>query len=241
MYELSKTEYAQAVCAALLDQNYFAAPGAGGRQDSMVSSAVMRAISGILRQPSGVRRAEVAPQVTNAGPLASPAFQQRLKTIYAAAAANEIDVAFLGETHRLPSDQRRVNDWIAAVASGTVATPTMVIRERGMDDYKTGGLGCPVVREGSLTTSSNPPNQYLTQYGGDWGFGLSVDQRSMVVAGYLAMCLGGSPQTERERVVILFGERHSAIVTQYLEYFIRHTASWVANRPRNYLVVSSTG
>lgn len=239
MNQLSKSDYAKTVCEALLAESYFGSPGAGGPQDGKVSRSVMRVVAQTVQQPKGVTGTEVAAQRTDAGALTSAKFRQRLAAVYGAAAADEIDVAFLGETHNDAADATRVTDWIAAVTGGTVAAPTFVIRERGMN-YATGTLACPVVREEDLTSSPNAPTQYLAQYAGNWGIGLSVDQRSMVVAGYLAMCLAASPQDARERVVIVFGERHANIVTQYLEYFIRHTVPWVANRPRNYLVVSST-
>lgn len=107
--------------------------------------------------------------------------------------------------------------------------PTMVVFERGMA-YPSPRITGHIARETNLTTAN----------AGDFGLGLSPSQRSMVVAGYLVLCLAGGDQNNIDKVILFYGEEHRDIILNYFEYFAAHTqADYLKKRIRTLLMIRS--
>jgi hypothetical protein len=152
----------------------------------------------------------------------------------------DISTVFFGETHNDATDQARVTAYMNALDED-LTQPTLTVFERGLL-YPTGALTGHYVREEDLTTSSNAPlGVVVSSHPGNWGFALSINQRSMVTAGYIALSIADEAnQAAKERIVIFFGAEHSNLVTVYLEYLYQHVVPWVKPRKRIDLIICST-
>lgn len=205
-----------------------AAHGVGAGTDSAVRTGIMQVIEQLCaaatHKPAGPALA--ADKSTGSSPKTAKVLAD-VQKLYAAQGPGSISVTVLGETHGYPQDQARADTLIAAVAAGTLAS-TLLLFERGMT-YAVAGVPCPIARETNLTTIA----------AGDFGLGLSPAQRSMVLAGYVYLCLAGGPQNGVDSVLLFCGERHSDILTHF-EYFVQHTTSnWTQNRARTLLLIRS--
>lgn len=241
----AQESYAKPLCDLLIRENYFGNPGRGDRQDKTVRGAIMKLIHESIAKPPLVQGKAIEPEVvTLRGPrnVQSLSVIEKLKKIYGSMSDGGISVTFLGETHNDTNDQKRVEDYMSALKNGTLQLPTLTVFERGLT-YDTASLSEGYyVRENDLTTSSNAPLGVVSPlYPGNWGFALSIDQRSMVVAGYIALSLAAElDQSKQERVMIFFGSEHADLVTKHLEYFYRHVANWIEVRKRVDLIVDSS-
>lgn len=198
--------------------------GAGTATDKAVSKAVMMAVNNLLPAATNVP-GPTAPELDitqvdhKAGTKKSLGDVQQLMSTQG---AGSISLALLGETHNDAKDQARANAFIADINRAAL-TPSMVVYERGLP-YAVPNTGVPVVREANLTTVAL----------GDFSIinGLSAAQRSMIVAGYLVLCLGGGDQSQADKLLLFYGANHSDILTRYFSYFARHTnASHLLKRP----------
>jgi len=183
--------------------------------DGQVSSAVMRAMTDLI--------ALNPPTNESTGPDVNPVNTQsranttaaNVQTFFTSKPAGSTSVVLLGETHTDPTDQARAQAFIAAIsAANPTLTPTMVVYERGLTYPATAGIA--PIRETNLTST---PTCYLDR--NDFGMGLSPAQRSMVIAGYITLCSACGNQLDTDRILLLFGARHSDILT-YCDYFARH-------------------
>ena len=105
-------------------------------------------------------------------------------------------------------------------------------------NYNTTASTIPIVRESNLTTfrGTAAPRR-------DFGLAaLGVAKHSIVVAGYILLCLASGNQTTNDLVIIFFGERHKDILEQF-EYIAGHGGrtgvDWVEKRPRTLSVIRS--
>ncbi len=142
--------------------------------------------------------------------------------------AGQITTVFVGETHTPQRDLTRGQSLIDQMI-GDPSARGLIVLERGMT-YMTQGFGSTVALETNLTDSSAQPNL---------GFGLTAKKRSLVVAGYVFLCVAGGNQIAHDRVLLLCGENHSDIVKGF-EYFVTHTTlTWMAKRPRSHHIIDS--
>jgi len=161
-------------------------------------------------------------------------------------------VAFYGEDHDSLPDGRRALDFLASTERQHDGLPNVLVLEKGLRNarqrggqritYDTGDSLCNVIiDEANLTRSNDAPLEYRFQYQSIWAFGLTKNQRSMVVAAYLAAALANSDQSAIVRIAILFGAEHANILTVYLESYIQTVATNLWARRRIYVLATSLG
>lgn len=138
-------------------------------------------------------------------------------------ATGGINIIFLGETHGLASDLARANSYIATAHN--VLQADLLITERGLP-YATTNFNGTVVTENTITTLP----------GLNFSAALNWMQRSAIVAGYMAQCVGEGNSTDNDTILVLFGENHHNIC-DYFEYFYTHT--YGSSRPRSYFIIRS--
>jgi hypothetical protein len=211
--------------------------GAGIGTDKGVRKAVIKTIEDLKPAEQVVPGNPVDAEKTVIGSYKTNNVLSAVRKIYNRQGAGSISITLLGETHNNPTDTARANALIAQMAAGNI-TPTFLIQERGMTYAWPNPYGGAIAREENLTTVP----------GGNFGLGLTSAQRSMVVAGYIFLCLAGGPQVQTpppvtdviDKVFLFYGENHKDILDQF-EYFARHsTANWVQNRARNLVVARSS-
>ena len=240
-------DYAEKICALLIESSHFGTPGPGKRQDGRVREAVLKGVHELAEaalagaSPDTRRPSSEQEVVTLRGPRAttSASALAETKKLYDFAPDAALSLTFFGETHHYLPDERRVADYMDAIG-GRVEDPTLVVFERGMT-YTTNKIPCHYVREESLTTSANATGDYKYVYHDNWGMGLTVVQRSMVVAGYVALSLAAGSQDVKERVVIFFGDNHDDILTTHFPYVVRHATAWMEHRKRTCLLIGTQG
>jgi hypothetical protein len=202
--------------------------GAGKGTDKAVRKAILDTLTSAspvaINAPQGL---DVDPEKEVGSSPHTSHVVSDVEKIYRGLGESSISLVVCGEDHTDERDHARAEFLIGAIAGGTIA-PSIVLFERGMT-YTTNGLACHLVRETNLTTAP----------AGDFGLGLSKSQRSMVVAGYMLLCVAGGDQSTIDRFFLFYGENHMDILTHF-EYFVRHTsATWVQRRPRNLFQIRS--
>jgi len=211
--------------------------GAGIGTDKAVRKAVINTIEALKPADQVVPGNPVEAVKTIVGSPKTNNVSSAIQKVYNGQAAGSISITLCGETHNNQADTARANALIAQIAAGTF-TPTFLIFERGMTYALPAGFGGAIARETNLTTVP----------AGDFGLGLTSAQRSMVVAGYIFLCLAGGPQVNTpapvlpviDKVFLFYGENHKDILDQF-EYFARHsTANWLQNRSRNLVLIRSS-
>jgi hypothetical protein len=184
--------------------------------DKQVSAAVLKSvndmITGALNIPTGNDK---APDARDGRANTSIATVQ---TVYTAQQATSTSLVLLGEAHNNQQDHQRAESYIAAMNTvPPTLTPTLVVFERALNYPAPGHV--PVVRESNLTQALSGGGRV------DFGEELSRVQRSMVVGGYLALCVASGNQHDINRVMLFYGANHNDILT-YFDYFARHTAGY---------------
>jgi hypothetical protein len=158
--------------------------------DKAVSSAVMNTINDLL--PAATNK---QPTVGEIDPIKidhkadTQSVLKELQKVYALQDAGSISISIVGETHGDTRDEERARTLIASMDDNGSLKPTIVVFERGLA-YHTDQIATPIVREDNLTTAK----------AGHFGLGLSRSQRSMVVAGYLVLRLGGGDQNNIDKM-----------------------------------------
>jgi hypothetical protein len=210
--------------ARLLYDNH---AGTGKRAD--VSGAILKAIQALLKTPEHVpTAAEREPVVIDQKADAEDVLK-RMRSLSERQPPGSLLLTVVGETHRNDYDSERARTLIGAITDDEPSA-SLIVFERGMT-YPHPASDAPVVTEESLTSHQ----------GINFGLGLHIEQRSMVVAGYLVVCLASGDQRSADRVVLFYGERHADILSQYFDYFARHTsASHLLRRERTFLLVRSS-
>lgn len=227
--------------------NGFAAPGPSKEQNENVQLALTNTIKHFLKEHQ-FQKKSIDPIVTQLGKLDHRSIL-RASTLDKRRAGG-IHITFYGESHDSYRDGRRACELIHSTERDHNALPTALVLERGMrGERRRGGRPirydvensrCFIIDELNLTRSNHAPLEYKMRYSSVWGFGLSRDQRSMVVAAYLATCLGNSSQTAIERITILFGAEHENII-EYIEFFISTAVTNLKSRRRYYFIADSLG
>jgi len=211
--------------------------GAGAGTDKTVRKAVMKTIEDLKPADEVVPGNPVDAEKTVIGSPKTNNVLSAVQRIYNGQGAGSISITLLGETHNNQADTARANALIAQMAAGNL-TPTFLIQERGMTYPWPNPYGGAIAREQNLTTVP----------AGNFGLGLTSAKRSMVVAGYIFLCLAGGPQVQTpapvtnviDKVFLFYGENHKDILDQF-EYFARHsTANWLQNRSRNLVLARSS-
>lgn len=212
--------------------------GAGSGTDKAVRKAVINTIEALKPADQVVPGNPVDAVKTVVGSPKTNNVSSAIQKVYNGQVAGTISITLCGETHNNQADTARANALIAQIAAGTF-TPTFLIFERGMTYALPAGFGGAIARETNLTTVP----------AGNFGLGLTSAQRSMVVAGYIFLCLAGGdqvfvpgavPQPVIDKVFLFYGENHKDILDQF-EYFARHsTANWLQNRARNLVLIRSS-
>jgi len=202
--------------------------GAPKATDKDVSAAVMSALSQLMpsatNKPTG---GEIEP-VNIKQPANADKALAASQSLYAKQAAGSISLTLLGEDHTDAQDAARANKFISAINAGSL-TPSIIVYERGMT-YPTPSTSVHIVRESNLTTISGAR---------DFGLGLSRAQRSMVVAGYLVLLVGGGSQADINKILLFFGANHNDIL-KYFGYFAQHSpASYLLREPQSLINVLS--
>jgi len=248
MERLQFGHFADRLTADMFALNGFATPGPSEAQDLIVRGAVMRCIGHFLVAPQ-TRHKQI-----DARPMALGAVNHRSITRSAGeikGRAGSIVITYYGESHDSQRDGARAQELITACSRQHEALPTLLLLERGLRNERSrGGVRmrydledciCAFADEDELTRSRDAPLEYQFNYRSIWGMGLSVEQRSMVVAGYLAVCLANGNPEAIDRVTILFGSNHSNMLETHLEYFVQNVATNLWARRRFYLVADSLG
>jgi hypothetical protein len=211
-----------------------------GQQVSDVRKTVMAAIAEILEaqaaavtnKPAGAdvdKVAETTPKLTDAQAV------KKLQTLYAGQAAGSISLVVLGEKHDSAKDKKRAEAVLTAVGAGTL-TPTLVLYERGLLDTRynaPAGYHGQQVDENSFIPfvglRDDNPNKIV----------LGREARSIVVAGYVFLCIAGGAQNATDKVLLVYGAEHAEIMNSF-EYFVQHmTAPWLKKRPRTEMLIPS--
>jgi hypothetical protein len=206
---------------------------AGQGDASVVSKAIIQTIQDLLpnaiNKPIGSDIDAVIP------PDAAAKFNKALSTvkkIWDPQTAGSISIVLCGEAHDDASDQERAKTFITEMGNGGL-TPSLVIFERGMS-YSTQVINCDKAIETDMTTST------LRAPSVDFGLGLSGEERDMVIAAYILLCVAGGNQNDIDKVFVFFGENHKAIL-KWFDYYARHSAAdWVQKRNRNLLTIRSS-
>jgi hypothetical protein len=200
--------------------------GASAGTDSAVSGAVLKTINNLLTAATNVPAGPdvIATDVDHkADTQKALADVQRL---YDNQLAGSSSLVLLGETHNDHRDNQRALAFIGDIDNGNLNV-TNVVFERGMA-YPAPNNG-NIIRETNLTTVA----------GGDFGWGLSGKQRSMVVAGYLVLLHAGGNQQDTNCDLLFYGELHRDIF-KYYDYFARHTnAFYLLKEARTFFLVRS--
>ncbi|WP_116137466.1 hypothetical protein [Trinickia diaoshuihuensis] len=156
-----------------------------------------------------------------------------LQTFLNGSGTPSTNVIMLGETHGNAADTARGNAAIAAISAAAPAlSVNMVVFERGMSGTYAAptAAGVNVVREENLTQPNANPNFWQ---------GLSVAQRSIAVAGYLAACVAAGAQNTKNSILLLFGANHNDILSAF-EQAVRQSGSYyVLKQARHYNFVQS--
>jgi hypothetical protein len=239
MQVVPTSDYATEVCAALTSANVWANLPT---DDKFVTRAVLDVLRNRLGGTGG-SGTDLDPTKLTLRPVRPAELNNVTKEMakaYAEAGLGNITITFLGENHKSSADATRASGFLDYQRNGAMQ-PGLVIIERGMK-YDVKEL--PVQREDAMTTSRNAPGQFLFDptNPGMWGFGLTAAQRSIVVAGYVLLCLGSGSQTNSDRVAIVFGENHQDMMNTHFEYLIKNAGlRGLAQRKRTYLTVLSLG
>jgi hypothetical protein len=220
--------------------------GAGVGTNKAVRKAIMNTIETLKPAPAEVLGKPVEAEKTVVASVQTDKVLAAIKKVHDSQYAGYISLIVVGETHeKCPVDIQRTNDLIAQIGAQGGLTPTFLIYERGMNYAQPQGVAA-IAQETNLTTV----------LAGNFGLGLSAVQRSMVVAGYIFLCLAGGEQFETvppavqnqpppqpqpviDKVILFYGENHKDILDCF-EYFARHsTANWLQNRPRQLVLIKS--
>ncbi len=159
--------------------------------DKQVSAAVLKTVNdlvnGATNIPTGADRpANLTENAANTTPDA-------VQNFYNAQQATSTSIVLLGESHVNQPDHQRAENYLAAMnANPPVLRPNLVVFERGLTYQAPGNI--PLVRESNLTTARANGGMV------DFGMELSKAQRSMVVAGYLALCAASGNQQDINNV-----------------------------------------
>jgi len=144
--------------------------------------------------------------------------------------AGGIALVLLTEDHDHGEDKKRGRSVIAEVHSMFALEPTAIVLERKIGYYVPKGFTGITIDEDDLTTSG----------GMKYGHGMGLHVRSVVIAGYVFLCLAVGDQKSQEKILIFFGENHKDIL-EHFEYFVQNSAAdWVKLRPRSYTFIPSS-
>lgn len=219
----------QGTYAKELFDNKVVDPGVPGK-DSQVMATILKSTNylfdGATNKPSGP---DLTATSTKNRADTTPTTVQRL---YAAQQATSTSIVLLGESHVDPADRQRAENYLAAMnATPPTFSPSLVVFERGLT-YKAPN-DIPLVRESNLTTVNSHGNMI------DFGMQLSRAQRSMVVAGYLALYVGSGNQQDINRIILFYGANHDDIY-KYFDYIVSHTSvSFVLKEKRDFFNIRS--
>lgn len=198
---------------------------AGLGTDKSVSAAVLKAIHNLTQNVSNT------PNTTDLNPISTDheandvSALSDTKLLFGNQKNASTSIVLLGEAHNNIDDINRATTFINTINHGDL-TPTLVLFERGMN-YNT-PAGVQVIREINLTSVTS----------GNFGLGLTAKQRSMVVAGYLALIIGSGNQLDINKFLAFYGANHKDILL-YFEYFSRHTVPYIQKTTRNLVFVRS--
>lgn len=198
--------------------------------DKQVSAAVLKSVNNLVNGATNIPTgADLPANSTNNAANTTPATVQKL---YNAQQATSTSIVLLGESHvNQPDHQRAVNYLAAMNATPPTLSPNLVVFERGLTYNAPNNI--PIVRESNLTTAKANGGMV------DFGMELSRVQRSMVVGGYLALCVGSGNQQDINRIILFYGANHNDIYT-YFDYFARHTSAYyVEKETRNFFNIKS--
>ncbi len=188
----------------------------------------------------------------------------RLQQISATQAPGSIFLTLFCEAHRKPNDQARARTLLAQMSNSVPFQPTFSVFERTLKETYNPALAKMAVDELNLTIAApqedpdpilqniivadtfQPPlrtnisNVALRAIGSEvwFGEGLTKRQRSMVVAGYILLCLASGDQTHTDKVIVFFGEEHEDILNHF-ETLAGTLAPYVQGRTRTFLIVKS--
>ncbi|MEN5434442.1 hypothetical protein ABE545_12420 [Sphingobacterium faecium] len=219
----------QGTYAKALFKNNVVNPGEAGT-DKQVTRAVFETINELVdaatNKPGG---ADLPATVTDNPARTTPA---KVQSLFAAQQATSTSIVLLGESHVDEPDRQRAENYLAAMnATPPTLSPTLVVFERGLRYNAPDDI--PLVRESNLTTVNSNGNMI------DFGMQLSKTQRSMIVAGYLAVCVGSGNQQDINRIILFYGANHNDIY-KYFDYFARHTSvDYVLKETRNFFNIRS--
>jgi len=195
--------------------------------DKAVSAAVLSALSQLMPEATNKPHGPAIDPINIRQPANADKALAATESLYAKQAAGSISLTLLGEDHTNAQDAARARKFIAAINASTL-TPSLLVFERGMQ-YAVPAVSVIIVRESNLTTVN----------GGDFGMGLSAAQRSMVVAGYLALLAGGGNQNDINKMLLFYGANHTDIL-KYFGYFAQHSpSSYLMQEPQTLVAVES--
>ncbi|WP_131538876.1 hypothetical protein [Pedobacter nototheniae] len=198
--------------------------------DKQVSAAVLKSVNNLVEGATNIPRgADIPANLTNNAANTAIANVQNLFVTQPAASTS---IVLLGESHVNQPDHTRAESYIAAMSTTPPAlTPNVVVFERGLTYNSPKDI--PIVRESNLTTAKSNGGMV------DFGMELSKSQRSMVVGGYLALCVGSGNQNDINRIILFYGANHNDIYN-YFDYFGRHTSAfYVEKEIRNFFNIKS--
>ena len=107
--------------------------------------------------------------------------------------------------------------------------PDLIIFERGAP-YTVHNEHIPVIRESDLTTWEK----------GDFGAGMTVAQRDLVVCGYLVLVVGSGNWEDVSRFLLFLDETRHERIFFFFEYFSKNTLAHVRKKFRILFSICST-
>jgi hypothetical protein len=230
MIALPQTEYANELYSLYMSA-YKPAPSGPGNFMSLVLQVI-----------ADLRHKYPATNVPTGNDIASTSVNSpanttaaNLQTFLNGCGTPSTNVILLGETHGNAADTARANAALAAISAPVpTLTVNLVVFERGMvGTYASPtAAGVNVAREENLTQPNANANFWQ---------GLSIAQRSIAVAGYLAACVSAGAQNTKNNILLFFGANHDDILPVFERAVGQSGSYYVLKQARHYNFVRSNG
>jgi hypothetical protein len=150
-----------------------------------------------------------------------------IQAMQTAQAPGSISITLIGVNYRSVEDHARAHAIISAIRADNLH-PTLMVFERDLA-YGSAQIACPMIHEESLTTSRE----------GNFGRGLTRTQRSIIVAGYVQLCLAAGDQAGIDHVMLFFDANQAGILSEF-KYLLEHTRpSSLKSRPYTLYTIES--
>jgi hypothetical protein len=223
MQFISQSSYAQ----SLLDNNIV---GGGGGTDSQVRAAVLKAVHNLITDETNMRGGPELDAIETDSP--AKTLPAKVQELFAAQQQSSTSIVLLGESHDNAEDRKRAGNYLTAIGTATpTLTPTVIVLERGLKYVVPAGIH--IVRETNLTTAKR------AGVAEDFGLALTKSQRSMVVGGYLALCVASGNQQDINKILMFYGANHDDIF-QHFDYCGRHTkGAYILKEVRQFFNIRS--